>query len=419
MCQHSSPPTPRSTDTAAAETACKSCGRRRKLWEIHTDYLCSVIGTCLSLDELRRLAGKTGLKHAKMSDYELHGRMISACADRSLASRAIHKHLDRKYAAAIRRLRGGQTTSSLRAAWKQAVASGRIAGGYWALMTHPHATSDVVYSAFGDIHMLSHLQGANRRVDLRQLSDAVAKAKAEQKRTATLQDELQQAHGELRRSTEHARAQDETIAQLRQELAMERERARASLVIRQRDAFRLEVEELHGLLQEQQRRADAAVQVSRELSRERQRVEHEVSALAEERDALAREASAAEAQITQLLSELQVSPECEECPVQSCLTGKRVLYVGGRTGLVRHYRELVERRGGDFIHHDGGLEEQKTHLDVLVRRAEVVLCPVDAVSHDACLRVKKACKRSARPFVPLRSSGVASLAAALHALNRP
>lgn len=38
---------------------------------------------------------------------------------------------------------------------------------------------------------------------------------------------------------------------------------------------------------------------------------------------------------------------------------------------------------------------------------------MDAVSHEASLRVKRACRRYGRRFVPLRSSGVASLAAAL------
>jgi hypothetical protein len=38
-----------------------------------------------------------------------------------------------------------------------------------------------------------------------------------------------------------------------------------------------------------------------------------------------------------------------------------------------------------------------------------VFCPVDCISHDACQRVKRCCKRNNTPFVPLRSSGVSGL----------
>jgi len=43
-----------------------------------------------------------------------------------------------------------------------------------------------------------------------------------------------------------------------------------------------------------------------------------------------------------------------------------------------------------------------------------VLCPVDCVSHGACLRAKTFCKRTAKTFVPLRSASLSSLAAGLH-----
>ena len=46
-----------------------------------------------------------------------------------------------------------------------------------------------------------------------------------------------------------------------------------------------------------------------------------------------------------------------------------------------------------------------------------MLCPIDCVSHQACLRVKALCRRRAKPFVPLRSSSASSLAHAIEALQ--
>ena len=95
------------------------------------------------------------------------------------------------------------------------------------------------------------------------------------------------------------------------------------------------------------------------------------------------------------------------------LCGRRVAYVGGRAGIVGHFRALVERLNGHFIHHDGGIEDHEGQLGRILGQADVVLCPVDCVSHRACLRAKRFCKRTAKPFVPLRSVGLSSFVTGL------
>ena len=46
--------------------------RRTKLWELDHRFHCLVIGTYLTIDELRRLARKAGLRmDTKMTDYQL------------------------------------------------------------------------------------------------------------------------------------------------------------------------------------------------------------------------------------------------------------------------------------------------------------------------------------------------------------
>ncbi len=95
------------------------------------------------------------------------------------------------------------------------------------------------------------------------------------------------------------------------------------------------------------------------------------------------------------------------------LCGRRVAYVGGRSGIVGHFRTLVERLNGHFIHHDGGKEDHEGQLGRILGQADVVLCPVDCVSHRASLRAKQFCKRTAKPFVPLRTAGLSSFVTGL------
>jgi len=73
------------------------------------------------------------------------------------------------------------------------------------------------------------------------------------------------------------------------------------------------------------------------------------------------------------------------------LDGCRVLYVGGRYASVPLYRALIERLGGRFLHHDGGVAHSAAHLDASLRVADLVLCQSAMLRHDACWRVRSHC----------------------------
>jgi len=101
------------------------------------------------------------------------------------------------------------------------------------------------------------------------------------------------------------------------------------------------------------------------------------------------------------------------------LRNRSILYVGGIPRAVPRLKAAVDPYQATLVHHDGGVEESMRSLDALVERCDLVCCPVDCVSHDACRRTKKLCKRHGKPFVPLRSAGSAGLVDALaHALAR-
>ena len=65
--------------------------------------------------------------------------------------------------------------------------------------------------------------------------------------------------------------------------------------------------------------------------------------------------------------------------------------------------------GGEFVHHDGGVEESRRLLPRLVNAVDAVVCPLDCVSHDACLCVKALCGHDLKPLKLLPSSGLSSL----------
>jgi hypothetical protein len=90
-----------------------------------------------------------------------------------------------------------------------------------------------------------------------------------------------------------------------------------------------------------------------------------------------------------------------------------VLYVGGRPTQVPHLRQAAAARGASLLHHDGGIEDSDLMLAGLVSRADLVLFPVDCVSHAAVGTVKRTCRNAGKTYLPLRSAAVTSFIAAL------
>ena len=103
---------------------------------------------------------------------------------------------------------------------------------------------------------------------------------------------------------------------------------------------------------------------------------------------------------------------------ESQLSGKCVLCVGGRSGAVNSYREVVEQSGGRFMHHDGGLEESLHRIDGALAAADIVICQAGCISHNAYWRVKEQCKRTGKPCMFVKTSGVSSFGRVVSELGK-
>ena len=83
----------------------------------------------------------------------------------------------------------------------------------------------------------------------------------------------------------------------------------------------------------------------------------------------------------------------------------------------RSHRENTASLGAELIHHDGGLREAVSRIDTVLPSVDCVFCPIDCISHDACLRVKSGCKKFGKTFIPLRNGSKSSLERALQTMN--
>jgi hypothetical protein len=283
------------------------------------------------------------------------------------------------------------------------VKHGDIPGAYWAVLTHPAATEDLVRDVFGEVHMLSHLVGAANRADIRRLSQLEAE-------NAALREKAQRQQDQLR---EGIVAREAKIRDLSALLA--RRVADAAADHAAPDQGASEQTTLTKLIGELERRL--ASEASRRAYVER-RAERLAEELGQERDARAVAEQRAEALRAELEAiEASLAPAAsageDDRGTPASLDGLVLLYVGGRPGPVSQLRALAEQLGAVFLHHDGGVEERSGLLAGFVHRASVAMFPVDCVSHDAVATVKRLCRQAGKPYLPLRSAGIGSFVAAL------
>ncbi|SEH44121.1 DUF2325 domain-containing protein [Magnetospirillum fulvum] len=386
---------------------------RRKLWEVSSHCHCTIIGTCLSLPELRGIASRNGLELAKPNptEYEIHSAMVHlASRDRSLG-KALHKTLDRKYALSIKRFSRISDRDSVEALWKECLGRGEVAGPLWALMTHPATDESLQSLVFGEIHMLSHQVGAMVRTDMRQMAALEKDKTALEAKIKRQQDRL---HQEI--SSREAMLRD-----LRDLLALEqaenrrlRECGDASEQLR---AMKLMYQDMQQALD----RAEARAVKAEERVRLAEEVICELDSNLTDQTA---ELSALRAETTMLearLNEALPGHDRPACPTpcdRPDLCGRCILYVGGRSIQVKHLQRLVSERNGVLIHHDGGVEDNIGRLPGLLGTADAVMFPVDCVSHAAHDRLKKLCRQWSKPFVPVRRSGLGAFIAALDSLSQ-
>ena len=374
--------------------------RRRRLWELPAQALCPVIGVCLPMPLLRRRLGKVN-GNAQPSDYEMHCGAINECNHRSPTAEMLQRELDQRYMHAVRQAAQHKTTLALAGWWDASreaersadQAGSTIAGTLWATLTHARCDEALQEWVLREIHMVQHQLGSANRADLQRLellSDenlilGRQLAQVQQRSTRLLQEravQIEKQAAELLQQRAAILGRDTLIAGLREELQA-LEAAVPGLRHRQQQAeqIRLQQARLHEL--------------ERTLLATRQELERECRRSVEQ---------AAPDPVIEMAIEDRPMPQLGE---------QAVLCVGGRQSVVPIYRQLIERTGGRFMHHDGGEEDASAKLDASLAAADLVICQTGCISHDAYWRVKDHCKRHGKQCVFVDKPSASSLQRAL------
>jgi predicted DNA-binding WGR domain protein len=383
---------------------------RKKLWEVHAHFHCSIIGTCLTNKELQKIVRKSQDVVPTDNFFSMHGKCVQLTKEKNETSRAMHKLLERKYRKDIRCFSRAGSQQEVETLWNMAWESGEFQGAYWAVMTHPESGDEFLMRAFGRIHMLGHglirdqarsQQQENKNQQL--IADLQQRLSQQKKHYRNTLDEYAGRIRDLKQELADTKAEIQHWQSLAEKAEIQPEQIED--ILSQNKALQLELEQIR---KEQEQNAQhiqnwqkkhEVLKTSQAKLKDRLRDQREYARLLE--DELRQYQSA--------FGPLNCPDRgTDRCPGPS-LCGRRVLYVGGVKSMVPHYKKLVEDHGGCFLYHDGGNENSSTNLPELTSKADAVVCALNCVSHDAVKLVKDRCKQHSRQCLFLRTSSLSCL----------
>ena len=383
--------------------------RRRRLWEMCGTAQCPVVGICLPMSLVKKLAAKH-LQHTELraTEYETHCAVVVACKTKSAFGKVVQDQLDQRFHNELRGVQAIKTREGLLAHWNEHKEAANFPGVFWSVLSHPRCNAAMEFEVLGHAHMMQHQAGCERQTNenqktslYEQLKSALATNKKLEEKYLALQSSRAQTQ----------QRQQDTISALQTELASQ-----------------------HGEMQKLRRtltalQAEGNTPTSRstntsELELLRARITTLKSLHLAELGNLQQQVKYLEAQLAKRPTAFAIqaldtsATNCTEA-CSKPLNNRCVLCVGGRPSAVPLYRQTVETRGATFMHHDGGQEEGIAQLDAKLNSADLVICQSGCVSHEAYFRVKEHCKKRGIQCVYVQNPSKSALRKALQMIAAP
>ncbi len=389
---------PRPSDTPASGEILLP---RLKLWEIDVCFKCPLVGMCLNISEQKQLLAKAGLSGKDKNEFEIHETLIAHLGSENRLSKRMDTLFKRKFhSREIQALT--RDPAHFEAGFKKAFDQGNYLNFLWIAAVTPDLPVETRRMIYGKVHMSMHENGERDIRRKRALS-------REQKHS----DELRQ---QIRDFALRTRSLEDECRRLREEnsrlnasvIAMEKKANTVKAVLEEQgkpDASENLQLERNALLEERRLLMDRLNEKERlctRLGKENNNLGLEIERLKEVNRLFAKEAG-------KTMKKVGATAQCNEnCPSYD-LCRKRILMVGGMTKLESFYREIIERRGGTFEYHDGYMKNGTRALETRLKRADLILCPVNCNSHNACSLVKNLAKKYNKTVHMLSSSSLSAV----------
>ena len=321
---------------------------------------------------------------------------------RDAGAKMLQRALDR-HAVAIKQYAKAKDEQALRQLWDELMRSSDIPV-HTGRSSYAAATETIVKKAFQDVHMLSHLVGAANRADIRRLRELEAEKEA-------LTEKLNWQQRQLR---DGFTSRDETIRQLNALLARHAPAEGTTPIVKVVGRCgvrrRRDVQKRDRGPEQEARAGDHAAGAAR-AAPERHVRHHEKdgggiadggrrAGRSAPRDRVARGShrrGAAARRRRRRAGARALRPDDPVCR---------------RPSQPNPAIEGAGRAHRRFLHHDGGIEHSSSLLPGSSAGPRAAV-PDHCISHDAVATLKRLCRQLEKPYLPLRTASLATLASSL------
>lgn len=382
------------------------------LWNVYANFRCPLIGSCLTIEEQRKLIKKTAVSKKGLSDFDAHHILMEYMSNENPVSVKTDRYIRNKYKSDIAAYEN-LSKNKLSALWKDARNSGEMAGLFYVIATRSDISMDLRMEAFGEIHMLGH-------TNMYDIMKARKSLTLEKEGNKKLSGRLKEEQGKTKELKSSVKKHLKKITELEAHVAQ---------LMKQIDTNRTgEINSENNEKKSNNDQLNAALTTIREMKKENQlnvREKRKLEIRFFESEATCK---ILKEEIANLLkpetlnpalpcpgSEVSCAGSCTEGICPGCeICPKRVLMIGGMTKMKPFYRDIVESNGNEFVYHDGYIRNRTKQLNDLVSSSDLILCPVNCNSHNACLKIKKLCKKYNKPYKMLPCSSLSTVSKAVN-----
>lgn len=368
------------------------------IWEADELFKCPLVGMGITLAEQKHLLKKMSLPAIDLTPFEMHELFVNAAATENPLSRKVSQLLRRKYereAAPLRLLDEEEFLGQ----WKKAFAAGQYVAFLWAAATRG-LSDDARRTIYGAVHMAMHGVAEEQTRARRLFAELERKNEQQANRIRLLKEREAASRAGMEQAEEGRRA----LAQENAALRDERNRLKAELDAMYEASTALW--EIRGpeLEAENENLREALASLTQRFEAQRDLV----NSLLKQGRARFEQAGLPVAE-SGACGGSCCGRDCDESCPSFDLCRKRVLIVGGVERMESLYREFIEGGGGVLDYHNGSLQGGTRQLERSLRRADIILCPVNCNSHGACIKVKNLAKKHNKTFYMLPNGSLSTI----------
>ncbi|MHC1599599.1 MAG: DUF2325 domain-containing protein [Candidatus Methanospirareceae archaeon] len=414
----------------AEEKGRKNGNGKRRIWEFQPFTICRLLGLSFDEKDLRKI-----FKDLKLSPdnqfpvaFEMHQQLAQICQTKNQHSKRVEKMLEKQFAPYKKEagildpqriyasLEGEERTENT-------LKDVPIAALIWFAVRNGDQNKEFETKIFAAVHMKEHYalrfyDDLSRKFPVRnvasvleELSAALESSEKLQRRCARLEqkkNELISEREAIKKAKSRFAHELEEQRRLNERLKRKIEETGGEAAYEQIEGMKNELAFLREELKRRNKENAELAKISASTSnfnfntKERMKIEGEDKLAASACNCSGNGNGNGNGNHNELKIEMEkgMGPQLKDL---------RVAYVGGVESLESSYKELAESFGCQFCYHCGHCERGKSAIASLIDGNDVIFCPVDINSHNACRLVKKVCKLRDKPCCFLRSSGLSAL----------